>query len=169
MATITLKPARPIEADAALVMAWRNDPVTLAVSYHHEPKRWDGFWPEFREGYFPGDAPAPAFAVWEGERVGFLRFAAAADPEGGRRCIDLSINLAPEARGRGLGRAVLAAADGYLRAAGAEVVYAEVRTGNAASRRAFEAAGYRSLGEAVKRIADTGEDAVIVRYLKALA
>jgi N-acetylneuraminate synthase len=166
---VTLEPARPVEADAALVMAWRNDPVTLAVSYHHEPKQWAGFWPEFRDRYFPADAPGPMFALEGGRRVGFLRFAAAPDPDGARRCIDLSINVAPEARGRGIGRAVLAAAEAHLRALGAEAIYAEVRVDNAASQRAFEAAGYRRLGETVKPIPDTGEAAAIVRYLRALA
>ena len=164
---ITLEPARPIEADAAQVMAWRNDPVTLAVSYHHEPKVWDSFWPEFVEAYFPEGAPPPAFAVEAGRRVGFLRFVPVAEPDG-TWCVDLSINVAPAARGQGRGRAMLAAAEAWLREAGVGRIHAEVRVDNAASRRSFEAAGYRPLGELDRHIEDTGETARIIRYRRDL-
>ena len=166
---ITLEPARPVEADARQVMAWRNDPLTLGMSYHREPKAWDAFWPEFRDGYFPADVPAPVFAIHRGERVGFVRFGSVEDPDGaGRRCLDVSINLAPEHRGRGLGQATLHAVHGRLRALGVAAVYAEVRAENARSHQAFETAGYRSLGEAEKVVEDTGERCRIVRYLREL-
>lgn len=166
---ISLEPARPVEDDARQVMAWRNDPLTLRMFYHRDPKIWDAFWPEFRDSYFPDDAPEPVFAVCDGERVGFVRFGPADDPEGaGRRCVDISINLGPEHRGRGLGTAMLHAAHGRLRALGVAAVYAEVRQENEASRRTFEGAGYRRLGEGEKEIADTGERCRIVRYLKEL-
>jgi ribosomal protein S18 acetylase RimI-like enzyme len=57
----------------------------------------------------------------------------------------VSVTLAPEARGRGLAAAVLAAAEEAWRAAAgtAPAVLACVRPGNTASARLFEAAGYR--------------------------
>ena len=36
-ARIRLDEARPVEDEARLVMAWRNDPVTLAASENQEP------------------------------------------------------------------------------------------------------------------------------------
>ena len=164
MNTVTLEPARPTEDDARQVMAWRNDPVTRAASFHREEKLWESFWPEYRERFFPADAPGPVFAKSGDERVGFLSFARA---EAASPAVEISINLAPERRGQGLGVAALRAAEVWLRAAAVDAIYAEVRAENAASRRTFEAAGYRSLGEAEKSI-DTGEQCRIVRYVREL-
>lgn len=153
------------EGDARLVMAWRNDPVTLAMSYHRAAKSWDDFWPEFRDSYCGGQ-PAPLFAVVEGVRAGFLRFRPAPHPGGGAgRCTDISINLAPEVRGRGWGTAILKAAAGYLRAEGVKTVLAEVRRENTASARAFEAAGYRPLGPGETEVADTKERVLILSFI----
>ena len=49
---LSLEICRPIEAHARLVIAWRNDPHTLEMFYHHEPKVWDKFYLEFRDDYF---------------------------------------------------------------------------------------------------------------------
>jgi len=165
MAEVVLEPARPTEPDARLALAWRNDPHTRRMSFHQEPRDWDGFWADWLR--WMSEAPGPVFAVSAGERAGFLRFAPMEDPEVRGRWVELSINVAPEARGRGLGLACLTTADALLRRAGVEAAFAEVRTENAASRRLFEAAGYACLGEAVKAV-DTGEQAAIVRYLRAL-
>ncbi|MBC8159558.1 MAG: N-acetylneuraminate synthase, partial [Alphaproteobacteria bacterium] len=77
----SLEVCRPIEEHARLVMAWRNDPHTLAMSYHREAKVWDAFWPEFRDTYFAYPALPPMFLVADGERVAFLRYLPAAHPE----------------------------------------------------------------------------------------
>lgn len=53
-------------------------------------------------------------------------------------------------------------------AKGIDTVYAEIRVGNEASRRVFEAAGYEALGPAEKHVADTGERAPILRFVKEL-
>ena len=159
---------RPVEPHARQVMEWRNDPGTLAMSYHHARKTWDGFWPEFRDTYF-SHAPEPLFVRRDGGRVGFLRFRPVPHPEGrAGPCVDISINVAPEARGRGLGVEILRAASDRLRRDGVDAIYAEVRAENAASIRAFETAGYASLGPAEKLIEDTGERAAIVRFVHEL-
>ena len=36
----------PIEDHAKQVMEWRNDPITLSMFYHREPKIWSDFWIE---------------------------------------------------------------------------------------------------------------------------
>ncbi len=162
---ISFEFCRPVEAHARLVMIWRNDAATLAASFHREPKRWESFWPEFREEYFR-DLPAPVFALAEGTRAGFLRFRAVPHPSGyAGACVDISIMVAPEARGRGLGTAILLAASDYLREAGIDALYAEIRHGNDASIQAFKSAGYRSIGAAEKLVADTGERARIDRLV----
>src|SRR5262245_36776330 len=132
--SITFEICAPIEAHARLVMEWRNDPATLAMFFHRTPKQWDSFWPEFRAEYFTSD-PAPLFILADGRRAGFLRFKPVPHPRGiPGRCIDISINLAPDARGRGLGRAALSGLESELVRAGVDAVYALVRQENASSK-----------------------------------
>ena len=163
----SLEVCRPIEEYARLVMAWRNDPHTLAMSYHREAKVWDAFWPEFRDTYFAYPALPPMFLVADGERVAFLRYLPAAHPENaGGITVDVSINVAPQARGRGIGRAALElGSDHVRRCAGADCVVAEIRVENEGSKRTFEAAGYRYFDETDKAVEDTGESCRIARYL----
>lgn len=165
MGGISIAPCQNHPDDAKLVMDWRNDPVTLAMSYHQAPKVWDSFWPEYRDVYF-ATAPVPAFARMDGRAIAFLRFVPHDDPGGkGRACVEISINLAPAERGRGLGTIILNAASDYLAGLGIGAIYAEVRIGNPASQRAFEAAGYRALEPGEKLVEDTGELASILRYV----
>ncbi|MCC7016344.1 MAG: GNAT family N-acetyltransferase [Rhodospirillales bacterium] len=167
---ISFESCLPIEAHAREVMAWRNDPETLANSYHRSPKAWDSFWPEFRDAYFAHDCfPPPVFALEDGKRCGFLRFQRVIHPGGlAGATVDISINVAPGARGRGLGVRVLQAVRDQLAAQGVDSVQAEVREENKASHKTFVAAGFTALGPARKRVPDTGEECAIVRYVAEL-
>jgi len=169
--SISFETCLPLEDHARLVMAWRNDPITLSMFYHHQPKVWDAFWPEFRHSYFIDAAhPGPLFALYKSERIGFLHFKPIPHPQGNAGiAVDISINLAPNARGQGLGARVLKAALEHLNNAGIDSVYAEILEKNAASIKAFESAGFHSLGSATKTISDTGETHAIVRYLVELS
>jgi sialic acid synthase SpsE/RimJ/RimL family protein N-acetyltransferase len=150
---------------ARLIMDWRNDPVTLSMSYHREPKVWESFWHEYRSSYL-AERPSPVFLVDKGERVGFLRFKSAPHPSGlSGKVVDISINLAPERRGKGLGSAALKAVSAYLLSLGIDTIYAEVRPENTASYRAFAGAGFLDLGLAIKRVPDTGETCDIHRFV----
>ncbi len=77
-----------------------------------------------------------------------------------------SIAVAPEARGAGIGEALLAAAERGARARGRDRFRLEVRIDNAAARRLYERRGYRVFG-AKPRYYEDGCDAV--RYEKALS
>ncbi|MGE5545974.1 MAG: GNAT family N-acetyltransferase [Solirubrobacterales bacterium] len=163
---LSLEPCRPVEEHARLVMDWRNDAQTLAMFYHHTPKRWDGFWPEFRDTYFTHPALPPLFLCADGTPVAFLRYQPAEHPLGAPgRTVDVSINVSPQARGCGYGRTALVHGADFLRRVGIDHVVAEIRTENAASRQAFLSAGYRLLDETDKVVADTGERCRIARYL----
>ncbi len=163
---ISFETCRPVEDHARAVMNWRNDPHTLSVSYHREPKTWETFWPEFRDTYFRhANTPACVFALEKGRRVGFVRFLPVSHPLGLKgRAVDISINLAPDCRGRGLGARVLSAVQDHLRRQGVDSIYAEVRQDNAASARVFAAAGFEPLGKAEKHVKDTGETCAILRF-----
>jgi N-acetylneuraminate synthase len=157
--TLDLELCRPTEEHARQVMAWRNDPETLSASFHREPKQWEGFWPEFRDGYFVDPGLPPLFVLARGDRVGFLRFRAMAHPAGlSGRVVDISLMIAPEQRGHGLGRRSLSVATGFLRdTLGVDSVVAEIRVDNRASVACFEAAGFVQHDVAEKLVAETGE------------
>ena len=159
---LVLVPAALTDEDAGLVMRWRNDPVTRAVSFHGDEKTWPAFRGEYA-GYFQGTPLAPRFGVVRGERVGFVRFRPCVDPEGlSATAVDIGVNVAPEARGRGVGTALLVAASEVALAA-AEVVLAEVRPGNNASTRAFLAAGYAPIDDGTHDV--DGEPVPVLRYV----
>jgi sialic acid synthase SpsE/RimJ/RimL family protein N-acetyltransferase len=162
---ITLETCRPVEEHARQIMEWRNDPTTLLMSFHRAPKLWDAFRSEYRDDYMVAD-PLPCFALEHGSRVGFLRWRPVAHPEGlNGPCVDISIMVAPQQRGRGFGARMLRAAHDELRRLGIDAVAAEIRDENHASHRAFLAAGYRLLGAGVHVVAETGERVAVRRYV----
>lgn len=78
-----------------------------------------------------------------GEPLAFVRLDARGRADG--ECT-ISINVAPAARGRGLGTATLDAASVHAAALGLSTIEALIRPSNAASVRAFENAGYVHTG-----------------------
>jgi N-acetylneuraminate synthase len=167
-ACLSLEVCQPVEEHARKVMEWRNDPISLAMSYHHSPKIWESFWPEFRDTYFGHPCLPPMFLCAQGKRIAFLRYQPARHPEGTKngRAVDIAINVAPAARGRGFGRAAIELGSRYLsRTAGVDCVVAEVRVENEGSRRCFLGAGFRQLGEAEKVVSDTGELCRIILFI----
>ncbi len=133
--SITARPAG--ESDALLLLRWRNDPATRRVSRSTGLVPWGDHagWfravlaSEDRELYVVEQAGAP---------IGTVRFDRLEEPEW-----EVSITLAPEARGRGLAGPVLAAGERAFdgRHPGTRIV-AAVLPGNEASQRLFRRAGY---------------------------
>ena len=123
-------------ADALDVLAWRNDPLTRAMSRNQaevaeaEHLAWFGRALE---------NPNLLLLIGEadGEKAGMVRLDFRAETE-------VSINVNPALRGRGYGQALLQA--GVREAAGS--VVAEIRDENVASRRLFERAGFRRVATA---------------------
>jgi sialic acid synthase SpsE/RimJ/RimL family protein N-acetyltransferase len=162
---ISFEVVPPIREAAEAIRGWRNDSRTLSMSYHTEPKKQEPFWEEFRDTYFRYPNLPPLFALADGHRVGFLRFLPLDMPaERLRDHCDISINVAPAYRSKGLGTAILMAIKSFLREQGIDDLHAEVRVENEASRRVFERAGFENTGERDKRISDTGEVCHIVQY-----
>lgn len=123
-------------ADSALLLEWRNDPVTRQWSIDRsavapaDHERWlASVLADPGRHLLVVEAPTP---------VGVVRFDSCGEGE-----FEVSITVAPSARGRGIARPVLTAGHEWLRGeAGPTRVLARVRTGNAASWRLFEGAGY---------------------------
>ena len=156
---IALVPCERSKEDARLIMDWRNDPETLAASFHPKPKAWRTFWPEFQSTYFPdGDCPGPVIVHNVGRAIGYLRFRPLEQRNDlAQPACDISITLDRLMRGRGLGREVLIRAQTYLKTKNLRTVLAEVRADNVPSRRVFQKAGFDTLGLADRLVRDTGE------------
>lgn len=139
---IALRPAEPGDRD--LLLEWANEPTTRAASFY--PTRIQ---PEEHDRWFAARLGSPDSAIWIGEidgrPIGQVRVIRTDERKG-----EVSISLAPEARGRGLSRPLLlagmAAADRDL---GVKTFIAAIRPGNAASLALFRAAGFsdESMGE----------------------
>ncbi|UOZ09243.1 GNAT family N-acetyltransferase [Amycolatopsis sp. WQ 127309] len=131
------------EADAELLLSWRNDPRTrqssrsTAVVSLAEHTGW-------LRGVLTDDERLLLVVEHEGAPVGTVRF----DRRAGGW--EVSITLAPASRGRGLSGAVLAEGERALRERlDVRVVLAAVHQDNAASAKLFEHAGYAEAAPAV--------------------
>ncbi len=149
------------ETDARLIMKWRNDPTTLQMFYHSEPKVWPDFYTEYKQTYFT-KKPLPVFAVLHQEKIAFLKF----DPSIEPHSIEISINLAPNSRRQGLASKILSGVESYLAEQKIKTIFAEVKTKNIASARSFEKAKYKQISKTQKRIIDTNEEVEIFRYVR---
>lgn len=135
---------RATEEDGELLFAWANDPVTRANSATTDAIPW-----EAHAEWFAGKLRDPASAMFvalEGdEPVGVVRF----DVWGNEA--EISVNLAPPARGRGVGALVIRHGCAQLFAERDVPVVAYIREENAASQKAFESAGFEPAGRRVVR------------------
>lgn len=137
---LELRPARA--EDAELLFAWRNDPETRAASRRTEPVAADE-----HDGWLVAvlgdDSRHLLVAEFGGTPVGQVRF----DPVDEARW-EISVALAPERRGEGLGAPLIETGSRWLwKNTTAAVSEAEVREKNRASLSAFERAGYRRAEE----------------------
>ncbi|WP_328446289.1 GNAT family N-acetyltransferase [Amycolatopsis sp. NBC_00438] len=131
------------EADAELLLSWRNDPRTRRSSRSTaevslaEHTAW-------LRGVLADEERLLLVVEHEDAPVGTVRFDRRADGW------EVSITLAPASRGRGLSGAVLAEGERALRERlDVRVVLAAVHQDNTASAKLFEHAGYAEAAPAV--------------------
>lgn len=153
----------PIKEHARLIMEWRNDPNTLAMSYDPTPKIWANFWTEFQKEYFTVPRCSPLFCLQDQQAVAFIRFRPIhyRDYDPAHSC-EISINLDPLKRGKGLGTLCLELASDYLREKGYHHVVADIKKDNRASHKIFRKAGYEPVETSIFR----GEE--VSRYVHTL-
>lgn len=162
-----LLPLSPTESDARRVMAWRNDPLTLAMSFHQSPKVWESFYPEFLAAYFPGPTLPAFWGVVEENPVGLTRFRpydAPLSQAQGPVC-DISIMIAPDQRGRGYSKQLILLATAAAHDLGWAWIVAEIKPQNTSSIHAFEAAGYRYIDTHPRTFSDLPDPIPVRRYL----
>lgn len=136
--SIDLVLVEPTEKDGKLVMEWRNDPITLSQSFNSTPKVWQTFWPEFQREYFSKQAPPAVFGRINQVPFGFLRYR----PLAPGMC-DISINIAPDFRGKKLASPLLSQGNEHGREWGVAAILAQVKRGNLPSHRLFVKEGYQ--------------------------
>jgi len=120
-----------------MIFAWRNDPVTRAVSVATEEITWDDHQKWFAIVLADPDRHLLLAQLAE-QRMGVVRFDRVSD-----QTWEISLNLAPETRGRGRGVASIKAGHRWLlnNEKRAQII-AKVRASNEVSLRAFGKAGY---------------------------
>jgi sialic acid synthase SpsE/RimJ/RimL family protein N-acetyltransferase len=140
-AILALRPARAEDRD--VLLEWANDPETRAVSF-----RGATIGPEEHRVWFDKALSASDRRLLVVEErslpVGLIRLDFAF---GDRATAEVSINMAPGARGRGLGRQVLDLAKRMAAESGTRTLVALIRPENGRSIRAFVAAGFAESGE----------------------
>lgn len=139
MRTVVLSPARP--EDSAALLAWRNDPMSVAASLDRQPVE-DGD----HQRWFARVIVDPRRSLYigrdsiSGERVGMCRFDRA--PERAQAVV--SINVAPQWRGKGVGTLLLQESLARHRKEhpSTTTILAQIRSDNVASVRLFESSGF---------------------------
>ena len=132
------------EADAGLLLGWRNDPRTRQSSRSTAVVAMDEHLAWLR-GVLADPGRLLLVVEHEDQPAGTVRF----DRRDGDGW-EVSITLAPESRGRGLSGAVLAEGERAARdRLGVRTVLAAVHQDNTASAKLFERAGYVEAAPAV--------------------
>lgn len=128
--------------DAEVLFEWANDPVTRAMSRDTQPIPWDKHVGWFRSLLCD---PSRVLWIWQErgrEPEGSIRFTATDD---GRAWV--AYQVAPHARGKGLGQRILGEGTALYATATGRVVDGFVKTENVASQRQTRAAGFDVIGD----------------------
>jgi len=138
---------RPLESHARLIMEWRNDPLTRAMSRHMRPKVFDSFYREFLSDYVANPHLPALFILFQGERAGLVRLTLPGD----KGSVEVSILVAPSFRRKGIALKALQNIQEWVRAQGFWWMRAEIREENSASLDLFHKAGFKIEGRIERR------------------
>lgn len=126
--------------DSERLFAWRNDPDTRRASHNTDvvPPERHAEW--FEKSLQRSDR-IMLIAMLHEEPIGTVRFDKRPDSY-----LEVSINIAPEARAKKLGAACLGAACDFVLTKKSAGFHAEIRPENAASIRIFQQCGFHETG-----------------------
>ena len=128
---------RASAADADAVGRWRNDVDTRAASRTSAEVTWQDHLAWFERRLADPNSLMLIGSI-DARPMGIVRFDRTND-----RTAEISINLAPNSRGKGIGKALLRAGCAFAQNAGFAVVFdAEILATNVSSQRTFEQAGF---------------------------
>lgn len=137
--TISLKQAdsSPESSDSRLLWEWRNDPLARAMSQHSEIIPWTSHVEWYKNAML--NPNRLLLIAYKGtETVGTIRLDVV-----GEKILEVSININPNMRGKGLGQKVLKAACEKGFSLGAKQLLAKVKQENSASIKIFENEGFK--------------------------
>ena len=131
---------RATMGDARLLWNWANDPDTRAASFTPEPIPYPDHLRWLRDRL--GDRSCLLLIGWKGAGpLGQIRFDSRGDEA------EVSVSVAPEHRGTVGGLFLESAIGRFRRAKPRTAILARVKIDNEQSRRLFERAGFRLVGE----------------------
>ncbi|MCB1114005.1 MAG: GNAT family N-acetyltransferase [Chlamydiia bacterium] len=135
---------RPRLEDAKFVYQLRSDPEVQKQSLTFtKDLSFEDFYPKFLKTHFTIKNLPPLFILEEGKPVGVIRFNRAPGIGG----VEISIVLAKDARGKGLGKRAIEEATEWVKAQGFSAVIAKIKPENTPSIKAFKAAGFHEGGK----------------------
>jgi UDP-2,4-diacetamido-2,4,6-trideoxy-beta-L-altropyranose hydrolase len=136
-----------VAADAELLHRWRNSDPARAASFNSAPISFEDHC-RWLDNALSNPLQLILIGAVAGNAVGSIRYALS---DAGA---DISIVVAPEAQGRGIGGTLLEAGEVYLRTVHPEPLRlrAAIKPGNHASLRLFEAAGFTRSVEEAERV-----------------
>jgi len=140
------------EGDRQRLFDWADDAAARAASFSSAPISWEGHVRWFSERLQDRDSVIYIGENAAGEPLGLVRFQIKGE------IAVLSVNVAPQVRGIGWGRRLIAfATHSLVRERSVRRIDAFVKLGNDASVRLFDAIGYRRAG--IKQVA--GQEALL--------
>ena len=148
---VRVRPAT--QEDAELLHRWRNDPEVRGLSRSSDPIALDTHAAWLRASLASPDRHLLLVEAEDGTPVGTTRYdllSPGDDGGGARTRWEVSITVALEMRGRGMGSSTLQASDAWLREAepATTEIVALVRPENTGSRHLFERNGYGAVSSA---------------------
>lgn len=132
----------PMSLDSQRIWQWRNDPVTRQMSRKIEEIPWKAH-REWYQQTMQDEKKIILMGTYLGDPIGMIRFDLV-DTEGA----EVSINLSPQQRGKGLGSLLLQAACRYAHVEKQlKRLIANIRQENITSQKLFEHAGFMLMEE----------------------
>jgi UDP-2,4-diacetamido-2,4,6-trideoxy-beta-L-altropyranose hydrolase len=140
-----LRLRRSLESDCETIWQWANDPEVRAVSFRSEPIPWDQHDNWFRSKLTDPRAFFYVATNDTGQAIGQVRYQCDE-----KRAV-LSLNMAPDLRGKGFGKKMLLlATEELFQSSNVTVIDAYVKPANHSALRLFESAGFRRNGTHTK-------------------
>ncbi len=138
---LRVRPAR--ESDCRLLWGWANDPQVRAAAFSSLPIPWERHEVWFASKMESSNCDLLVAEDGEGRAVGQFRVDWRSDGDG-----EIDVSVSPECRGGGYGAVLIDLGVNSVFAEKGGRLHAFVKVENPASRRAFEQAGFTSLGAA---------------------
>lgn len=133
--------------DADLIYQWRNDLATRIASFDQGEKSWEDMQHSL-EDWNRDDPLVPHLLAYDGNPVAFLRFSKPRlEAFASGSALEISIHVAPDARGHGHAKEALRRAGVLIKKTGYSQILAMVKGDNDISKRLFAACGYQHKGE----------------------